>query len=406
LWQRKRLYAIWLIVALAFLLVWPTKWPQYILVLTVPLALAAAEGFRVRVWSPLQAWFRQVRIEGLRRPRSGERARPRELWRALPWLLPGLVVLLLITFYPLLYQAGMALTDFNAISIKDGVNGGIWREVREGLTGQADPVEVDIFSFSRSTVKEVRYAGFGPLGQFFFGVGSNLLLFEILWTVLSVTLQTALGVGVAWLLHRRDVLFKGWWRTIFILPWAIPEFVGALVWMQVFDPRYGWLFLGSKTFSETPGYLAVQNLSLWQENPNAALVILLIAGTWLGFPLIMLAASAGLRMIPGEVYDAAAIDGANGWQRFRAITWPLLLPLLAPALIIRGIFAFNQFYLFWALDTPWPLVTLASLSYFVFDFAGKYAVSAVINVFTVVLLVLFLLWFNRLSRAGEGVTYA
>jgi ABC-type sugar transport system permease subunit len=111
-------------------------------------------------------------------------------------------------------------------------------------------------------------------------------------------------------------------------------------------------------------------------------------------------------MIPAEVNDAAAIDGATGWQQFRAITWPLLLPLLAPALIIRGIFAFNQFYLFYVLNPPWPLITLASLSYYIFGEAGRYAVSAIINVFTVVLLVLLLLWFNRVSRAGEGVTYA
>jgi ABC-type sugar transport system permease subunit len=134
--------------------------------------------------------------------------------------------------------------------------------------------------------------------------------------------------------------------------------------------------------------------------------VLLIAGTWIGFPLVMLAASAGLKMIPAEVYDAAAIDGATGWQQFRAITWPLLLPLLAPALIIRGIFAFNQFYLFYALNPPWPVTTLASLSYFVFDFGGKYATSAVVNIFTVILLILFLFWFDRWSRASEGVTYA
>jgi arabinogalactan oligomer/maltooligosaccharide transport system permease protein len=210
---------------------------------------------------------------------------------------------------------------------------------------------------------------------------------------------------VAWLLHQRGVRFRGWWRAIYILPWAIPEFVGALIWMQIFDPRYGWFFLGT-SFADTPGYPLAQQLSLWQENPTAALLVLLIAGTWLGFPLIMLAASAGFKMIPHDVYDAAAIDGAGGWQQFRTITWPLLLPLLAPALIIRGIFAFNQFYLFYVLNPPWPLTTLASLSFFVFDGAGRYAISAVINIFTVVLLIVFLLWFNRLSRAGEGVTYA
>jgi arabinogalactan oligomer/maltooligosaccharide transport system permease protein len=318
-------------------------------------------------------------------------------------LLPGTVVLILITFYPLLYQTGIALTDFNATSIKDGINGGIWREVREGLTGQAEPVEVDIFSFSRSSAKEVRYTGFRPLLQAVGSTGASLLVFEIVWTVLSVVLQAALGVGVAWLLHQRGVRFGGWWRTLFVLPWAIPEFIGALVWMQIFDPRYGWFFLGT-SFPETPGYPLAQRLAVWQEDPTLALLVLLVAGTWLGFPLLMLAASAGLKMIPHDVYDAAAIDGAGAWQQFRSITWPLLLPLLAPALIIRGIYAFNQFYLFYVMDPP--LITLATLSFVVFDFGGKYATSAIINLFTVVILIFFLLWFNRQSRAGEGVTYA
>ncbi len=407
-WQRDKLVVIWLAVALGFLFLWPTKWPQYILILTAPLALTAATGLRARIWEPFRRWIGRIRAGGLRRPALRDLFQPasrRTVLRALPWLLPGAIVLTLITFYPLIYQSGMALTDFNATSIKDGVNGGIWREVREGLTGQAEPVDVDIFSFGRSSAKEVRYAGFSPLLQFFTGVGADLLVFEVLWTVLAVGLQMALGVGVAWLLHQRGVRFRGWWRTIYILPWAIPEFVGALVWMQIFDPRYGWFFLGT-SFPDTPGYPLAQQLSMWQESPTTALVVLLIAGTWLGFPLIMLAASAGLKMIPHDVYDAAAIDGASGWQRFRTITWPLLLPMLAPALIIRGIFAFNQFYLFYVLNPPWPLITLASLSFFIFGEAGKYAVSAIINLITVVLLVLFLLWFNRLSRAGEGVTYA
>jgi arabinogalactan oligomer/maltooligosaccharide transport system permease protein len=224
--------------------------------------------------------------------------------------------------------------------------------------------------------------------------------------VLSVALQTTVGVGAALLLHQRGVRFKGWWQTLFILPWAIPEFVGALIWMQIFDPKFGWFFLGSKGFAETPGYLAAQQLSFWQQNPNAALVVLLMASTWVGFPLIMLAATAGLNLIPGEVYDAAAIDGAGTRHTFQAITWPLLLPLLAPALIIRGIAAFNQFYLFWVLNPPYPMITLASFSYYAFDGAGKYATSAIINLFTVAALIVFLLWFNRRSRAGEGVTYA
>jgi len=100
------------------------------------------------------------------------------------------------------------------------------------------------------------------------------------------------------------------------------------------------------------------------------------------------------------------MEGANGWQRFRYVTWPLLLPLLTPALMIRGILAFNQFYLFHILQPPFPLVTLASLSFLIFGATGKYATSAMVNILTVGLLVLALLWLNRVAKLGEGVSYA
>ncbi len=401
LWRCRPLYALWLLIGFGFLLIWPTKWPQYILVLTFPLSLAAAEGVRARLWLPLRAWRRDWRRAA---PATG-RVMRRELRAALPWLAPGVIVLALITFYPLIFQVGIALTDFNTTSIKDGIQGGIGRELWKGVTGRAEPVQVDIFARSRPSSKTVRYVGIGTFLDFISAGGMGLLVFEGVWTAAAVGAQAALGVGVALLLHRPGVCFKPFWQTLFVLPWAIPEFVGALVWMQIFDPHYGWFFLGA-SFPETPGYPLAQTLAQWQQNPNLAFWVLLIAGTWMGFPLMMLAALAGLKMIPTEVYDAAAIDGANGWQQFRAITWPLLLPLLAPALIIRGIYAFNQFYLFYVLNPPYPLTTLASLSYYIFDSTGKYAVSAVINVFTVIVLILSLLWFNRVSRAGKGVTYA
>ena len=69
---------------------------------------------------------------------------------------------------------------------------------------------------------------------------------------------------------------------------------------------------------------------------------------------MMLATTAGLKMTPKEVYDAAAMDGASGWALFRRITWPMVLPLLAPVIILRAIFAFNQFYLFYTMQPPAP----------------------------------------------------
>jgi len=122
----------------------------------------------------------------------------------------------------------------------------------------------------------------------------------------------------------------------------------------------------------------------------------------------MFAASAGLKMIPTEMFDSAQIDGANSFQTFRYITWPLVFPLLAPAIIIRGIFAFNTFYLFQVFNI-W--LSLSTWSYNFFNnlggyYRGQYAISAVINVLTVLILILFVLLFNRASKADRGVTYA
>ena len=236
------------------------------------------------------------------------------------------------------------------------------------------------------------------LGSLFSGVGADILVFDILWTVLSVALQASLGISIALLLNRRGLRFAGFWRTIFILPWAIPEFIGALIWLRTLDPSSGWMGMMLPEGARA-AYTAM-------SGTNSSLLVLLTAATWYGFPFIMLAASAGLKLIPPEVYDAAAVDGADGWRLFREVTWPLLLPLAVPALIIRAIFAFNQFYLFYVMQTNFPLMTFANLSYMFFTHGNRYAVSAAINIFTVVVLVVLLLFFNRWSKAAEGVTYA
>jgi arabinogalactan oligomer/maltooligosaccharide transport system permease protein len=396
LWKKQRVFALWLGITLAFLLVWRTKWPQYILMLTAPLALAAAEGFTGSVWEPLMSQVR--RLLERRMARAEERVLPPQTRRALPWLLPGAIVLAVITLFPLIYQGAMALTDINGISIRDGINGGVWREVWMGLTGQVEPQPIDLFATTQPTSQQVHYAGPGVLIQILAGLGASLLLFDILWTVLSVALQAFLGISVALLIHQRGVRLKGFWRTIFIVPWAIPEFVGGVIWLRIFEPRFGWLNLAA-----VPQDIVLPN---WFGDPAHALVAMLVAATWCGFPLIMLAALASLKMIPDEVYEASALDGAGRWRQFRFITWPLLQPLLMPVVIIRAIFSFNQFYLFYTMQPPQPVTTLATVSFFVFNYGSQYAISASINVLTVIVLMLLVLWFSQRSRAIEGVTYA
>jgi len=404
-WREERVFPLWLGLALVFLFFWPTKWPQYILMLTAPLCFCAAIGFQGLVWEPVRGWYSRRRTGKTEIILQGQPSSPaHSLKIALPWLLPGLLLLGLIAIYPMLFQGAMALTDFSAPAIKDGLNGGVWREVWLGLTGQVKPVVIDIFQ--RSTSKTVHYAGPSLLFRLIGGAAADLVVFSILWTVLAVSIQTALGVFVAVILNHRGLLFKAWWQVIYILPWAIPEFVGALIWAQVFDPRFGW-FIQGKTWYETADYPGAINLvTNWQENPSYALVVLLVTATWYGFPFMMLVASAGLKMLPVEVYDAASMDGAGGWNTFRMVTWPLLAPLIVPAVIIRSIFSFNQFYVFYVLSPPYPVATFSITSFYFFDQMGKYGVSAALNLFTVLALVALIWWFNRWSKASQGVTYA
>jgi arabinogalactan oligomer/maltooligosaccharide transport system permease protein len=404
-WKKNRFIALWLLVDLFLLLVWRTKWAQYTLVATAPLSFVAAEGIKSSAANLLE-WWRG------RHKRRAEAVKPsrRETLGAIPWLVPGLIFFVGFTLFPLIFQFAISLTDFNSISIRDGLNGGVWREVWEGLTGQAAPVSPLEFPFRSKEVQYIGLRSYLPVMEWITFDGT--LVFNIMWTVLSVALQAALGLGAALLLWSKRVRFRRGWQTIFILPWAIPETIGALMWMTIFAPVSGWLALAVQDLGRNIPFAFLND---WQGSPNTTFIILLIAGLWYGFPFMMLAATAGLKLVPPDVFDAAAIDGANAWQTLRHVTLPLLAPLIIPAIVIRGIFAFNQFYLLQILSFLHPhyyLTTLATLSYNIFNPSGffgangQFAFSAALNIVTMLILIVFVMYFNRLSKADEGVTYA
>jgi ABC-type sugar transport system permease subunit len=408
LWKKERVYVLWLGIAILFLLAWPTKWPQYILILTVPLSLAAAEGARLlleKIHASVSESVQHIRASAPRPLTKSAHPLPSagNLRRAAPWLIPGLLAFLALTIFPLLFQFGMSMTTLNAQSLRDGLQGGLVRELWGGLTGQIPVAGQD------ASPNQVHYVGLRGYGWVFDYINSlGLPVFTILWTTLSILLQVALGLGAALLLWNRRVALRKTWQLLFILPWAIPEAIGALMWLNIFAPLSGWLSLAVKEFGAQS--VPFSFLVGWERNPNQTLFVLLVASLWYGFPFIMLAASAGLKMLPAEAFDAAAIDGANAWQTFRLVTWPLLMPLLVPAIIIRAIFAFNQFYLF-QMFIPYyanqnPLATLSTYSYYLLYRGSEFGISATINIINILMLVGLVLLFNRWSKAGEGVTYA
>lgn len=397
-WRTQRVMVLWFVIALAFLFVWNTKWPQYLLILTTPLTWMAAAGLRGVLVEPVMRAIDNLRNNGLRSRVTAHSPARRDTLRALPWLLPGALVLTVLAAAPLLYQIAMALTDFSTASIRDGIRGGVMREALQGLLGWLPASE----PFANSDGK-VHFVGAALLTRTF-GAADGLigfaLGFSVLWTALSVTGQTLLGVSVALLLNKPGVKLAALWRALFIIPWAIPEFVGGIAWRTLVDERAGLLALLNQAPVD------------WRQDSVLSFAILLLAGTWAGFPIMMLAAGTALKMIPPGAADAAAVDGAGRWATLRWITLPLMLPILMPALIIRAISAFNQLYLFYAMFAPTG--TLATASYFLFtplggvfgSRGGLYAVSAALNLFIIVVLIIFMLRFNRASKAIEGVIYA
>lgn len=403
-WKKDRFIAIWLFVDLFLLLIWRTRWAQYILVATAPLSFVAAEGIKA-AWTSLAEWWR-TRHE---RRKEAVGLSSRETKRALPWLIPGVLAFALLTLIPLIFEFGISMTDFNSTSLRDGFNGGIWRALSQGLTGQISAVPFDI-ELRSNVVNFTGLNSYSPVIAYINNVPWSILFFNVMWTILSVLLQFGLGLAVALLLWQRGVRLGKFWQALFILPWAIPELIGAQMWLNIFIQDWGWLYLAADKFGPD-SFFAVFAHAL-DTGPSLWLIVFLLPATWYGFPFMMLASSAGLKMIPQDVFDAAAIDGASRWHTFRAVTWPLLLSLIVPALIVRGIFAFNQFYLFQTYY--FQDATLATLSYNVFNpnagFSGvpggHFAISAVINIIAVVVLIFFVAMFNRWSKAGEGVTYA
>lgn len=396
LWKKERLYVLWLGFALIFLLFWPTKWPQYILTLTVPLSLAAAEGL-TQTWESVVSTLRN---------RTKSIYNSKEARQSIPWLVPGLIAFALLTLLPFLFQLGVSLTDFNSASIRDGFQGGIWREVSGGLTGQIEPANPE-FPFRSQKVQYTGFSGYLPIFEFITSQG--VFVFNILWMVVSTSLQVVLGLGLAILLNQRGIKFGKFWQALFILPWAIPEFIGALLWLNIFVPEIGWLSLAAKQYGEA---LPLQFLIGWERTPSLWFFIFLIPAVWYGFPLIVLASNAGLKTIPKEVFEAASIDGAGSWQMLRHMTLPLLMPVLLPAIIIRGIYAFNQFYLFQAF--LFSRSTLATLSYNLFNPnsgfgdtpGGQFATSAIINIITVIVLIVLVAQFNRQMHTREEIQHA
>ncbi len=161
------------------------------------------------------------------------------------------------------------------------------------------------------------------------------LAVTLLWTTVNLVLHVSLGVGLAWLLREPWVRLRGLFRALLILPWAIPSYLTALTWKGMFHREMGAINAILEALGAAP-------LS-WFGKFSTAFAANVTTNTWLGFPFMMVITLGALQAIPRELEEAAALDGASGWQRFRHVVLPQLAPALVPAIVIGSVWTFNAF---------------------------------------------------------------
>ena len=183
---------------------------------------------------------------------------------------------------------------------------------------------------------------------------TSVLGWTLIWALAASTLQIVLGILTAIVANQPFVKGKRIFGVIFLLPWAVPAFITILTFSNMFNDSVGAinaqvLPLFAKIFPFLDGVLIP-----WKTDPTWTKIALIMMQGWLGFPYIYVLTLGILQSIPNDLYEAAYIDGANGWQKFRNITFPMIMAVAAPTLISQYTFNFNNFSIIYLFNDGGP----------------------------------------------------
>lgn len=229
----------------------------------------------------------------------------------------------------------------------------------------------------------------------------DVLQWTVVWTFLATTLQCSVGILLAILVNQKDLKYKALFRTIFILPWAVPGFVTILVFTGMFNDTFGIInnvILGFFGVDPKP----------WLTDPFWTKTALIMIQTWLGFPFVFAMTTGVLQAIPGDLYEAATMDGASKFQQLKTITAPLVLYSIAPILITQYTFNFNNFNIIYLFNNGEPAVVgsnaggtdiLVSWIYKLTMSSSQYSIASAITLLLSIFVVGIALWQFRLTKS-------
>jgi multiple sugar transport system permease protein len=187
----------------------------------------------------------------------------------------------------------------------------------------------------------------------------------LIFAAASTAGQYLVGLGVALVLNTR-LPAPGVLRLAFLVPWMFPAVIPGIVWRWMLDGQFGIINELLRQLGLIEAYVA------WLGNPRTALGAVIVANIWRGFPLMMVLLLAGLQAIPRDLYEAAAVDGANGWQRLRRITMPLIAGVSLIAALLSWIGNFMNFALVRVMTDGGPANSSEVLATLIFKNAFTY----------------------------------
>ncbi|MDF1564143.1 MAG: extracellular solute-binding protein [Deltaproteobacteria bacterium] len=300
------------------------------------------------------------------------------VWRArgaYSYLAPAFLGLLMLVLMPFAVGLALGFTNYDA-----GVQGSLLDKLT--FVGWANFQDI-LFGST--------YGPTDPLSFYF------TLVVTVLWTVANVALHVTLGLALALLLARPWLKLKGVYRALLIVPWAVPNYITALIWKGMFHKQFGAINGILEWFGMEPvGWFS----SFW-----TAFTANVVTNTWLGFPFMMVIALGALQSIPSDLYEAAQVDGASAWQRFRNVTLPLLKPAMLPAVILGMIWTFNMFNIVYLVSGGEPdgaTDILISEAYrWAFQRQAQYGYAAAYATLIFIILVVYTLGTRKLSGGEE-----
>lgn len=282
---------------------------------------------------------------------------------ALFFVLPSVIVIFGVLFYPIIYSFIMSLSNLNL---------------------------------------ETRIMKFTGLHNYLMLMHDQEFLSSIsltvFFTITTVCFEMILGTGMALVLNKK---FKGcgFLRGVMILPWALPSVVNGVMWKWIFNSNYGAL---NALLSQLH---LIKQYHVWLGQPGSALTCMIYANVWKETPYVVLLVLAGLSNISLELYEAAYVDGSNGWKSFWKITLPLLKPVMIVLVITKTIWAIQTFDLSYILTGGGPANSTELISLYIqktaisfTEFGYGSAMSFMLMLVTFVICVLYI---KVIAKEGE-----